>query len=360
MPRTSTKKTTTTKAKAQASKQATKTKSGAQGKTAATRSPAEVVRLVGGVLKSVRNTFQSQNFIEVIPPTLEDVHDTRFVETLTVDLGEGRAVKHAQLSAGPTGYLESLLPHVGSVYAISPAFRGNRGPDWLMEFRYVQATGRGNLDASMKLATKVLSDASKALKAAGHTPGDHLKNLDPVKISYRKAAELVGAKYGQVFTQRQYLDLCAAHRNRPIFVVGVPLSVEPSAALGSRMLDEGPAFFELVVPYAGELGAGKEYEKSAANFRRQTNSSDYLKEAAANWHTTQTGYKEEELDGFARGLAELPSPSYSFTMGLERLTQFLLGSERITDAVVFPVTTDARTLVAGSGLLADRLRLALA
>lgn len=320
-----------------------------------------IVRATASVMAALRRVAESRGYTEVVVPSLVSSRERPFAEPLEVHLGDGRAVERAQLAMGPGGYLEALMPDVGDVYTLAPAFRGERGPDWLIEFRYFQATAQGTIDDAVELATNLISEAAGAAKEAGVETSVDPKTTKPASVSYADAAEQLGVPEGQGFTQRHYLELAARHDDQPVVLTGVPLALEPTAALGSGEHDRGPAFFELVLPIVGEVGSGKQFAESAEAFRRSTDvGGETRTAAAANWQVRATWHDPESLEATAQLLSRLPSPTFQVSIGLERLVQFVLGADRITDAVAFPITTDGRSLGLDAhvtGLLGERGRL---
>jgi aspartyl/asparaginyl-tRNA synthetase len=304
----------------------------------------EVVRTVAHTRKALRGLFESEGYLEVVPPILESVQDIPFTEVFRVDLGDGRVVDRAQLSYGPSSALESLMPQLGNLYAIAPAFRGERGPDWLMEFHYVQAVGKGGLEQAFALAETIVTHVASELDQAGFRVAERAKRFDAVRVPYAEAIKAAGVQPNVGFDREAYSNLSSAHNHRPVFMTGIPLSLEPNAALGSRVLADGPAFFELVLPGVGEVASGKEYETSPDILIKSARDAQYAHAAAANWHKPMMLHTASCVQLMARLYSKLPAPSFSVSVGFERLTQYMLGAHRIYEAVAFPLTTDARTL----------------
>ncbi|MBI4579020.1 MAG: hypothetical protein HY718_04915 [Planctomycetes bacterium] len=305
----------------------------------------DVVRTTACVLSSLRRTLESQKYLEVIIPVLRASRPSSFVEPLRVTLGDERVATrtgvvkrpetHAQLSSVPGGYLQALLPRVGNVYTVAPMFRGELIPTWLTEFRYVQVVGRGGIEDAIKLGVTLVGNALQAMEKERLAVSEQAKAFgDPIRMSYADAMKQVGGRVGEPLSHDQYRDLAAANRNRPVIIMGVPLHLEPYGALGARTSRDGPAFFEMVVPEAGELGAGKEYESNTDAFWESTDGAAQRR-AGLPWHDRRDLEVVEEL------LSTLPSPSFSFGMGFERLVQYALGKRDIGEAVAFPVVNGA-------------------
>lgn len=142
-----------------------------------------------------------------------------------------------------------------------------------------------------------------------------------------------GRKHGEGFDRQDYLDLAGAHDNRPVLVIGLPVGVEPGAVMGSRVGKGGPAFFELVVPYAGELASGKEYETEPDALHAEVKASPYVAELAAR------GLGADELAPLEAIIGRLPEPTFTIGIGLERLTQYLLGQREVASGAAFPIAS---------------------
>lgn len=307
----------------------------------------EVVRATASVLRSLRSSFDSHKFLEVVTPVLQGARKTALVEPLEVKFPEQsvatragiarRAVDRAQLSAVPGGYLQALVPSVGNVYSIAPMFRGELVPSWLTEFRYVQATGPGSLDDAVKLAETIIGDAVKALDRDGIKISEKAKKFSGkvTQMPYAEAVKKVHGIVGEPLSHDQYRELANANQDKPVIVMGVPLHLEPYAALGARMRDGGPAFFEVVVPDAGEVGAGKEYETNVDEFWKHADGTT-ARRLGTPWHDT------EDLEAVAELVGRFQSPTYSVGLGLERLTQYLLGKRNVGEATAFAVVNGGK------------------
>jgi aspartyl/asparaginyl-tRNA synthetase len=89
--------------------------------------------------------------------------------------------------------------------------------------------------------------------------------------------------------------------------------------------------FVLLAPFAGNVLSGGELETNYEAMNHQTSRSGFLRELV------RIGSDRDQLESYMQAVARLTTPHYKVAGGFERMTQFLLGTERIENATLLPV-----------------------
>lgn len=260
-------------------------------------------------LRAMRSAFDNARFTEVLTPALElaSVKDHQALETRL-------AGQVFSLAISPDPWLERCLSVRDRVFAISKAFREESiNEERLAEFHYAQFWMYATLADAMSFLELVFwttaNELSTGLTLAGSSMQAPQLSIPFPRLTYRDAALSIGKTSADKLDRNDYLKLCAAHGS-PIFLVRFPPEHEPRLVDAVR-LNEGTeellVNFELITPFAGEVGNGREVQATDSR-----------------------------------------SAAVCAGVGLERMAQFFLSTASIADASSLPPTT-ARILGAGQG-----------
>ncbi|MGN3708649.1 amino acid--tRNA ligase-related protein [Achromobacter xylosoxidans] len=217
-------------------------------------------------LRAMRSAFYKARFTEVLTPALEviTVRDTLALET-------SLAGQTFALSISPDPWLEQCLSVKDRVFSIAKAFREDSiDTVRLAEFHYAQFWMYASLEDAMSLLefifSKMFNELDTQLVLAGQSVPKPDFCLPFPRMTYNDAALSIGKTSADKLNRDDYINICARHGS-PVFVLHFPPEHEPrledavKLKEGSQELLEN---FELIAPFAGEVGSGREVLVSAS------------------------------------------------------------------------------------------------
>jgi len=89
----------------------------------------------------------------------------------------------------------------------------------------------------------------------------------------------------------------------------------------------------MIVPYAGELGAGGQFEVDVTTLKTQVANSEYLKNLLALNRDKDISV----LDDYIQKLGSLGRTHCWVNLGINRLIQFVFGANSIEETTLFPI-----------------------
>ncbi|MEM0117013.1 MAG: amino acid--tRNA ligase-related protein [Conexivisphaerales archaeon] len=306
-----------------------------------------VARIEAMALFGARKYLAEKGFIEVTVPHLTKATGAceNVATMFEVDFfGEKRYLAQTgQL------YLEVLTPYLDKVFAIGPSFRAEPTVDGrhLVEFTLVEIEFKGSFDELLVhiegivyyMIKEVLQNCTGDLEILGVNI-DRLNGVSlPFKrVTYSEAVEVLkdmGVSWGDDLKNQHEQYLVEYFGKSPLFVTHYPKEIKffnmKQNELDSRIVNSA----DLLLPYSGEAAgaAEREYEYEKL-LRRLTESSmlAMLKERGGNindfgWYLNF--YKE--FGG---------CPHSGCGIGLNRVTQFIIGSKDIRECTVWPMNKE--------------------
>lgn len=319
------------------------------------------VLLVSEILKAGRTSLESRGFMEVITPRV--VRATGACENVNTlfEVAVDKDFKWFGSSAylAQTGqlYLEALVPEYKKVYCSGPSFRAEATVDarHLTEFTMMEIEFAGDFDQLLReieafIATiaKTLVNVSKSLDLG--LGEENLKRLAKcpevfAKLTYDEAI----AKLQELGEQIVWGDDINAARekllvegfdNQPFFITRYPdpmvnhgkeIEVEkffnmlPDVANPGRVLSS-----DLILPFAGEaVGAAARVHLAAEMVSRLEHSKMFKRLA-------EMGGSLNDFSWYIDRLKEGSIPHVGCGFGMSRITQWILGTRDIREAVTFP------------------------
>lgn len=302
-----------------------------------------VARVEAALLKGARKYFEYNNFHEVIVPSITKATGScENIDTLFETSFFGRTGYLRQ-----TGqlYLESLIPTLGNVYCIGPSFRAEPDVDnrHLTEFTLVEMEFPGDFDMLLghieniihSMIRNVLSKCKKDLEFLGVD----LKRLEEVrppfkKVTYTEAVEMLsedGVAWGDDLKSHHEKKLVEHFGGKPLFLTHFPIEIK---FFNMKRNPENPKIVnsaDLLLPFSGEaVGAAEreyEYEKVLERLKNS-----YMLKQLEN-----RGGSIEDFKWYLDFLKEHGNvPHSGCGIGLNRVTQFVLGIDDIRASTVFP------------------------
>jgi asparaginyl-tRNA synthetase len=306
----------------------------------------EIAKIRSSILKFARDWFIKNDWMEVTPPTIVKA---------AVEGGSSLfKLKYfdecANLSQSAQLYLEAMIFCLGPVWSLTSSFRAERSRTirHLAEFSHLEAEAPWiALEDILKIEEHLISyivqntineryDSFAILKRDIH----ELKSIQiPFKrLTYEDAIEALSSKQieitdpkGQKRTIRVGDDLnidsereLTKYASEPVFVTGYPIEVKPFYVKEDPIHKGKGLAADLLAPGGfGEISSGGEREDDI-NLIKTKIEKDGLNPDSYSWYLDLRKYGSVPHGGFG--------------LGIERLIRWMINSDDIKDAVLFPRT----------------------
>lgn len=306
-----------------------------------------VVKIESALLKGARDYFEEHGFTEVVVPHLTQA--TGSCENINTLFEVGHFGKTAYLAQTGQLYLESLIPKLGKVFCVGPSFRAEPKVDdrHLTEFQLLEIEFPGDFEMLLthiegiitRMVNTVKKEASGALAVLGVDP-TRLELPSPFyRISYTEAVKLLkdfGVEWGDDLKSKHEHHLVKALGNKPLFITHYPESIK---FFNMRENDDNPKIVnsaDLILPFGGEAVGSAEREFRYEPLVKRLKNSVMLK---------QLEEKGGSLEDFRWYLDIVKSERNQLHagcgIGLNRVTQFVLGTKDIRATTAFPMNKES-------------------
>lgn len=316
------------------------------------RELALVALIEGKLVEGATEYFMKNNFVNILTP-----HITRAtgscenINTLfEVDyFGEkSYLVQTGQL------YLEAFIPHFKKVYCIGPSFRAEPRSDSRhltefplleIEFETAEQGGlyelMGHIEGTVcSMISKVLKESKKELVSLG-ADINHLKSIKAPfkKVTYREALEILNGyghelKFGDDLKHDHEQKVVEHFGNKPVFISHYPQEIK---FFNMRMNSEDPTIVnstDLILPSSGEAVGAAEREHVYERLLKRLHDSTMLKMLIAK------GGSAEDFKWYLKLIEKRQIPHAGCGIGLNRVTQFVLGCSDIRTCTAFPMNRE--------------------
>lgn len=234
-------------------------------------------------------------------------------------------------------YLEMYIPFVEKVWCEGPSFRAEQNIDdrHLAEFNLYEFEFCGNFEQLLEhiehLFIEVVSQVSLHSEKHLLPLGVDIDILRSIKspfprITYKKAIEILGLKWGSDLNSGHEKALVELHGIKPLFITHFPKQMK---FFNMKVNEEDPSVVnsaDLILPLSGEtVGAAEREFRHDAVYAR-------LMESKMLELFKEYGVGIGAFEPYLNHLREERSVLHSGCgIGLERLLQFLIGSNDIRD-----------------------------
>jgi len=302
-----------------------------------------VVKIEASLLRGARRYFEEHGFVEVVVPHL--TRATGACENIATMFEVDYFGKRRYLSQTAQLYLEVLTPFLGKVWCIGPSFRAEPSVDerHLTEFTLIELEFAGDFGQLLEhiegvicsMVGCVLAEREKELELLG-VDADRLKRVGKPfeKITYTEAVGLLadyGVKWGDDLKSAHEKALVQMVGNKPLFVTHFPKAIK---FFNMRENDENPAVVnsaDLLLPMSGEaVGAAEREYRYEKLFERLVNSTMFKQ-------LVEKGGSIEDFNWYLEFYKEHRVLHSGCGIGLNRVTQFVLGAEDIRATTAFPL-----------------------
>lgn len=299
-----------------------------------------MVYVEGLLLQGARKYFDDMEFNEIVVPHITKATGAcENIDTLfAVDyFGEkGYLSQTAQL------YLESLIPWLNKVWCISPSFRAEPRVDnrHLTEFTLVELEFAGTFEELLEHIEGVLvSMIGSVLRkmTSRWLDRNRLRQVVPPfpRVSYSEAIKELNTEFGHDITREEEQMLVQKHGGKPLFITHFPRSMKFFNMIENEENPQLVNSADLILPYGGEAVGAASREYQADRLLKRLEESQMLRQLLAR------GGSIKDFDWYIDVYKKYPgAPHAGCGIGLNRVTQFVLGVEDIRMCTAYPLNRE--------------------
>jgi asparaginyl-tRNA synthetase len=292
-----------------------------------------ILKVRSEVFKAIHDFCRSRGYIEIQSP----IFTTAACEGGTTLFEVKYFDEKLYLSQSWQLYAEAVIQALEKIYTITPAFRAEKSRTkrhlseyWTAEVEAAWMDHEGIMefeeDLILYVVKHVLKQCEKELKELGRDTSD-LKSLKKpfLKISYKKALEKLGKKWGQEITDKDERKLIELLGGKPVFLTLFPRDMKAFYMRPHPKDSKVVLAADLLVPEVGEIIGGSEriYD---------------IKELFESIKIFKLDKKDYEWYIDLRKYGTVPHSG--FGLGIERLVMWITGAKHIMDTIPFPRTMD--------------------
>jgi asparaginyl-tRNA synthetase len=306
-----------------------------------------VAMIESSLLKGARRYFEENGFAEVVVPHLTKA--TGACENIATMFDVDFFGQKGYLSQTAQLYLEVLTPFLGKVWCIGPSFRAEPSADerHLAEFTLVELEFAGNFEELLahiegticSMVNCVLSERNEELKLL-KIDTERLRKLKRPfgRVTYTKAVESLaefGVRWGDDLKSHHERALVNMNDNQPLFVTHFPKVIK---FFNMRENDDNPAIVnsaDLLLPMSGEAVGAAERENRYEKLHQRLIDSSMFRQLV------EKGGSIEDFRWYLDFYKEHGSLHSGCGIGLNRVTQFVLGTDDIRATTAFPLNKES-------------------
>jgi len=297
-----------------------------------------LVAIEGAVLAISREYFSNKGFLEVTIPHITKA--TGSCENMDTVFDLDYFGHRAYLLQTGQLFLELLTPILGRVWCYGPSFRAEPKVDkrHLTEFGLVEMEFCGSFEQLLShmenlisaIVTQMLRLRLKELEVLNVNYHELQKIRPPFKrVTYEQATKILGITWGKDLKRQQEAILVEKFGGKPLIITHHP---ERMKFFNMKTNDNDPRVVnsaDLILPFSGEaIGAAEretEYEKVYQKLEKSTTLKQLQKR----------GGSIKDFMWYLNHLKQGSLPHSGFGMGVNRVTQFLLGRNDIRMSTTF-------------------------
>jgi asparaginyl-tRNA synthetase len=305
-----------------------------------------VARVEAALLKGARDFFIKEGFIEVNAPHITKA--TGSCENINTLFVLDYFGIQGYLSQTQQLYLEAMIPRLKKVWCVGPSFRAEPEADsrHLTEFPLLEIEFEGNFEELLTyIESTVCSMIKEVLKEEKMLKeiGVDIEKLKAVKapfnrITYDKAIKKLsdaGVKWGDDLKSAHEKMLAEMLGNKLLFITHFPKKIKFFNMRENDFRSEIVNSADLILPGSGEAVGAAEREYRHDKLKERLENSTMLRQLK-----TRGGSIEDfawYLDCVKSNEIKLHS---GCGIGLNRVTQFVLGADDIRKSTVFPLNSE--------------------
>ena len=306
-----------------------------------------VVKIESSLLKGARRYFEDQSFVEVVVPHITKA--TGACENIATMFEIDYFGPKRYLSQTGQLYLEVLTPFLKKVWCVGPSFRAEPLTDerHLTEFTLVELEFAGDFDGLLEhiegvvcsMINYVLEERREELALLNVDMETLRKVRKPFdRITYTKTVEMLanhGVKWGDDLKSSHEKTLISLNGNRPLFVTHFPKAIK---FFNMKENDENKLIVnsaDLLLPAGGEAVGAAEREYRYEKLQQRLVNSTMFKQLV------EKGGSIDDFKWYLEFYGEHRFIHSGCGIGLNRVTQFILGTDDIRATTAFPMNRES-------------------
>ena len=312
----------------------------------ASKSLQGVARAESVLLKGARHYLEDKGYIEVNVPHI--TRATGSCENVYTLFGVDYFGEQAYLSQTGQLYLEALTPFLSKVWCVGPSFRAEDRVDGrhLTEFSLLELEFKGNFDQLLSEIEGVVCAMIGGLIHSDGIPEEFEPNLQRLrevrapfkKITYTQAVEMLsdeGVHWGDDLQSRHENLLVKMSGGEPIFITCYPKAIKFFNMIEDEKDPKVVKSADLILPCSGEAAGAAEREYRHDKLVERLMSSNMMK------MLKEKGGGPSDFDWYLEFYKRHGEPHSGCGIGVNRVTQFALGTEDIRAATVYPMNRES-------------------
>ena len=305
-----------------------------------------LARIEATLLRGARKYFDTNNFTEVVVPHL--TRATGACENIATMFTVDHFGENCYLAQTGQLYLEVLTPFLKKVWCIGSSFRAEPSIDerHLTEFTLIELEFEGNLAKLMEhventidsMVQEVIKTRQEDMNLLG-IDKQRINALPPFKkITYTEAVTQLsshGVKWGDDLKSIHEKILVEINGNQPLFITHYPKAIK---FFNMKTNEKDPTIVnstDLILPFSGEAVGAAEREYKHEPLLKRLEESNMLRQLI------EKGGSIHDFDwylDFYRLHGGMPHAGCG--IGLNRVTQYVLGTNDIRASTMFPMNKE--------------------
>lgn len=305
-----------------------------------------VARIEASLLKGARKYFDDNGFTEIVIPHL--TRATGACENISTMFKLQFFDENRFLAQTGQLYLEVMTPYMDKVWACSPSFRAEPLVDnrHLIEFMLTELEFNGDFEELLQhienlmlsMTSEVLSTRQKELNLL-NIDTDRLKLTTPFRrVSYADAVDMLkplGVKWGDDLKSIHEKWLVENTGGKPLFITHFPKSLKFFNMIENKQDPNIVDSADLLLPFSGEAVGAAEREHNYDRLVQRLEESSMLRLLETH------GGSIKDFDWYLNYYKEFGGVQHSGCgMGMNRVTQFVLGVDDIRKAGAWPMNKE--------------------
>jgi nondiscriminating aspartyl-tRNA synthetase len=291
-----------------------------------------IFKIQGEIARSFREFFYKKNFLEVHLPSVISSSSEGGTDLFSIQYFE----KKAFLAQSPQLYKQMMACSIENVFTITPVWRAEKHNTvrHLNESRQmdIEMAFAGQFEVMKELegvVKYIIKNVLKKCEGELDLLGVKLKVPKMIYLSYEEAIKKVGGKFGEDFSPEQEKNLDKLYPDSIVFTYSWPINLKPFYIMPNNekidsKLSEG---FDAI--YKGlEISSGGQ----------RVHIPELLEKMLKKKGLNPKNFKDY-ICSFGFGAP----PHAGWSIGLERLTQLIVGEKNIREACLFPRDRDRLT-----------------
>ena len=299
-----------------------------------------MVYVEGLLLKGARKYFDDMEFKELVVPHI--TRATGACENIVTLFEVDYFGQQGYLSQTAQLYLESLIPWMNKVWCISPSFRAEPRIDsrHLTEFPLIELEFAGTFDELLEhIEGVIISMIKSVLKKMTSRWLDRVRLRQVVspfeRITYEDAIKDLGGEFGHDITREEEQALVRERGGAPLFITHYPKSMKFFNMIQNEENPQLVDSADLILPFGGEAVGAASREFRAERLAARLTESQMLRQLEAK------GGSIKDFDWYIDVYKRYETaPHAGCGIGLNRVTQFVLGVDDIRMCTAYPMNRE--------------------